>query len=1062
MLAGILFCQFVVAPVPAQAISFNFLSKAGQEIPKVMGWSAEKAAGSNPAGLMAHLVDGQGNKFFALFASTPKPELKKFVSQFGNSAMAFSKTGALLTVETLKRFPMEAFTFFLAIGTLNVQHLIFNYGDNPVLLQQHIESQKDPYSQLGFAAFMLANSWATAPLQAMLEPGSKLTPFIPYMGMTVGMMASNIVGELAHFSETKKCVADLNARITEAKKYESCQKAFDSMTDYSIEKLHEWAPGLMSMVASQVAAVYIEKFVVSKVLVFLGVEALMLAVPGRTAGKVVRFGFKWLGKIGQIGLFMGLDQLMHSWFAVPYNDIKDSNRLNDQEEHLLGLLYEKKKNGWNPSTEKNSGEDLDLTIHRMTDMIRSWRESNMSDITMSVATWTQFMSQFTAIYRSSKLFYTNVVNQLHEKAYRNRPGFPQYIDRVMPLNGVKPLDLKDEEQTSDLFTGPAEYFRHQRLKVAEVSQQLKQALAAISTNTKGFSEADIKFLNQITLLMNSNDDSKIGEAMDLINKELRLRVMYPGLFPAPPTPPLDYLSSNYGPDSKLNTFEGLQRILVQVRNALGAPVPLWNAGAGYLAAYQADPEKAPVLDQITSTPSSINGIMTMKPVQYFIGSMVAGPEVSKHEPLITFTAGFPAKFFPPKIATIDDFKLNRNELKDWNIGAGPTIFNIPVYLRRGQTLTKIDNLFEVIRQGQIKPEVLGTSDKVGLDEWWTQNIETEYIKSWEAFEQKYQKNAVALIKRVFKTEDRFTNSSSLSNGIALSLKQERKLYLMILGEMLSDLSTTQKNASLSMGQSPVSESRMRGSLQKELRPYSAVQVYSENLDGAVKIPLLKSLIQTNQLSLSAALSPYLGQQTIRINGLFSPVSTLTKNLKFQDDLMNKFEDLEGLLRKFKVAAVSKSTLQLPPELGNTSIDLEDEVISSDVKNSDLEASYKNIEDALKAFEQILGIEQAKASSDVFKNTPSDTDKGSDVVTKLDLNLSVFQKRIGSLLINGLRNNAAELKNIGSMMNTVSYRRAEAENKTGFDTSCVNIATGIRKDLSGKDLALERCKKAVSK
>lgn len=1052
MLSGVLFFQFTLTPLSAQAISFNFLSKAGQEIPKVIGWSVEKATASNPAGLMAHLADSEGKKFFALFASTPKPELKKFVSQFGQSAMNFSKAGAKLSAETLKRFPVEAFTFFLAIGALNIQQLVFNYGENPVILQQHIESQKDPYSQLGFAAFMLANSWATAPLQAMLEPGSKLRPFIPYMGMTVGMMASNIVAELAHFSETKKCVADLNTRIAEAKKYESCQKAFDSMTDFTIEKLHEWAPGLMSMVASQVAAVYLEKFVISKVLVFLGVEALMLAAPGGAASKAFRFSFKWIGKIGQIGLFMGLDQMMHGWFSVPYNDIKDSLRLNNQEEHLLGLLYEKKKNGWNPSTEKNSGEDLDLSIRRMSDMIKSWREANLADISMSVATWTQFMSQYTTMYRSSKIFYTHVVNQLNEKTYRNRPGFTQYIDRVMPLYGISPLDLKAEDQASDLFTGPVEYFRHQRMKVAEVTQQLKQLLA--TTDLKDHSESDLKFLNTLVLLMESNDDQKIGQAMDLINKELRMRIMYPGLFAAPPTPPLDYISANYGPDAKLNTLKGLQRTLVQLRNTLGAPVPLWNAGAGFLSAYQADPEKAPVLEQLTSTPSSINGITTIKPVQYFVGSMVAGPDVNKREALITFTSGFPAKFFPPKISTIDDFKINTNELKDWKLGVVPTILNIPVYLRRGQQTTRMENLFEVVRQGHIRPEVLGNAEKAGISDWWSANVETEYIKSWEAFEQKYQKNAVALIKRFFDAKERFTNSSPLSNSVSVTLQQERKLYLMILGEMFSDLNNIQNGTQMSLPLSPKinADARARGSLQKELRPFTTTQLLTESLDGATKIPLLRSLVQTDSLSLKSAISPYLGLQTTRINSLVANAKTAQSNYQFQDEIMSQFDSLENLIRQFKVVQSQPTTMNLPSEFGNASIELQGEIIASDVTNADLEASYKKIEDTLRNLEKNLGLETGKA--------PENSDEVVPLIGAT-INLSAFQKRIASQLINGLRNNAAELKNIGSMMNTVSYRRAEANNETGFDTSCVNRTTGVRSDLKGSKLVLERCKKTVS-
>jgi hypothetical protein len=216
-----------------------------------------------------------------------------------------------------------------------------------------------------------------------------------------------------------------------------------------------------------------------------------------------------------------------------------------------------------------------------------------------------------------------------------------------------------------------------------------------------------------------------------------------------------------------------------------------------------------------------------------------------------------------------------------------------------------------------------------------------------------------------------------------------------------------------------------------------VQVLSENLDGAIKIPLLKSLIKTNRLSLTAALAPYMGAQTARINAL---IDSSPKNMIFQEELLNKFNSLEGLVRQFKVVRSAPSTMQLPLEFGNASIEIQSEIISSEVKNSDLESSYKDIEDSLLTLSQSLGLSDEENSI---------------------IKLTSFQKRIASLLIDGLRNNAAELKNIGSMMNTVSYRRAEADNNTGFDTSCVNRTTGVRSDLTGKKLVLDRCKKAVS-
>lgn len=207
----------------------------------------------------------------------------------------------------LKRFPMESFLFFVAIGAVNMATLMASYANNPLIMEQHLQSLTDPIGNLSFLAFMVANGYTTHFLDnprltvrfpkeiekvlnvslmygPMLSPGatkeqiiagakpyfdSKAVSaakkayghFLPYLSMTAGSMASHLVGDILH--SLQACVKSITPPAGEqankvsgkvkdplnALSQDPCDVAW---REWTIEKKYNtYAPALATMIVSQ-------------------------------------------------------------------------------------------------------------------------------------------------------------------------------------------------------------------------------------------------------------------------------------------------------------------------------------------------------------------------------------------------------------------------------------------------------------------------------------------------------------------------------------------------------------------------------------------------------------------------------------------------------------------------------------------------------------------------------------------------------------------------------------------------------------------------------------------
>lgn len=146
-------------------------------------------------------------------------------------------------------FTTQYATFGAASFLLATAQLGISYQSNPVAWEQWMTSVSDPTGAAGFALFMAVNHPVATALHGVMK-GTIPKLMIPYIGMLAGSMASTVFHDLVIDNDLHKCTVSYFKSF--ARDEESCNKAFDKWVPTN--KIIEYSPGLMSLVASQAIA----------------------------------------------------------------------------------------------------------------------------------------------------------------------------------------------------------------------------------------------------------------------------------------------------------------------------------------------------------------------------------------------------------------------------------------------------------------------------------------------------------------------------------------------------------------------------------------------------------------------------------------------------------------------------------------------------------------------------------------------------------------------------------------------------------------------------------------
>ncbi len=832
-----------------------------------------------------HLLDEQGKLVSQLATHPTSAEIlsKYLPSQIAKTLsssapaqaaanQAASKSGQTVTAsaqgfsfsriayQSLLRFPMETFSFFVSLGAIVTYDLMQNAAANPMGYQQLIDSQLDPVGQLGFFAFMLANGAATQPFMQMIQQGKlnpRLTPFVTYGGMSIGMVASNIVHEIGHWPGLGQCAKELwstQTRNVSKNKYENCDKAaaewgerggFGGISN-------QWAPGLISLIGSALLASAIQgsgkvvfssvskgfaqvvlwsgKWTWGKVVQIAAIEVGLTLLP---AGGVVLRGVRAIGPtlnfLNQVTLFNWITHLIEIPITRTYNNLTQSHWLKELDSQLAADLLQAKEQSWSPE----AAQKMTQNLQEFSKQMQQWRQMNLNQVLMAQSNWEQKLAKITMMYRSSQDFYMDFLGRIWERQYgRYKDSYASgeavsILDRNFPLNGVIVAAAQADDETTWLEAPDL------------IEERQIQTIHSVVRNFKetGLTSTDQQKFDQIKSSLLQNDRIKLGQALERINCLLR-----PGSSP------------NCKLESNSSRFS---ETLMSLRKSLGEPKPIWQSGVGYLIAYNITPTNKALIDR-TLYGKNWDYLSTPSFGESMVASMFYGPDAEKGQSSVVFRSGFADIFKAPRIKSDDNWSPIRQPKTQAAVLSD--VFNTGIY--------------QYLNKGRIRSSILN-ADRNSFRDWWKKYPETDYMRAWLDYEKKYQANIALMIKSWNSADHETINRGPIANSVLKAFQQEIKFYLMVLGELQKDqLISQMKNLpaeTLSSQQRMVNVKKSGDHLQ------------------------ILSLIRNNS---NLDFSTYM-----KLQGQTVPAEldlARQKNLKWQDQTLEMVQEILGLFDKLQV------------------------------------------------------------------------------------------------------------------------------------------------------------------
>lgn len=364
-------------------------------------------------------------------------------------------------------------TFFnIPIGAIALFELGMEYSKDPLAFERFLQSLGDPVAHASFAAFMVTNHALTHQLQGVMN-GTISRHFLPYIGMSAGLMVSSSFGEMFHDKDIRNCVRGFMG-IKDGDR-RRCQIAYDNWVPS--KKIDQYTPQIISMSASTLGSGVLQG--AAK----LGLRSKDLMWSYRLGGMraaraTFQMGKAGMGPVGFIatnGLFLVLDKLAFApvddwwkrssltkwslgdgfadktalgtwetgWRMLIYGNEDLTAKVNSlpaaHQKLSDSLAYYDARN-WQyrsmvecvPEDMKAldvynlplisrradireclSKRDLLTNIKNMGEIQSRWRQELLRKMTASSDSWTQALSSYNTVFNASTAAYGKMINSLH-------------------------------------------------------------------------------------------------------------------------------------------------------------------------------------------------------------------------------------------------------------------------------------------------------------------------------------------------------------------------------------------------------------------------------------------------------------------------------------------------------------------------------------------------------------------------------------------------------------------------------------------------------------------------
>jgi hypothetical protein len=896
----------------------------------------------------------QQDPIVGMFQMSTPQELQEFSpsrmkEKLMSTAKAVGKAGAGGVQHTVVSMRMEAAVFYTAMGAVSAFYMFNNFGANPAALQLNNDQQLSVLG--GTSLFMfLASQNATSNIAQLAIKNKSWHVLLPYLGMTVGTMVQNYWVGLWTDPNVKACVKEWFGNVTKVDgAYEDpCEKAYEYFT---AQKPWEFAPGLTSMMfttaalagAQSVAAKGVlraEKAITEKVISSTVRRELAKKILIRVAGFINPASTPYLAatglwlfltKFSNLALFAGIDHKVSQTISFAVKNLQEGvslpflktiQRTSDQ---LTQHIAYQKENGWNVRpTEKACAENKHADcsgfyeeINRFTDQMKSWRMSNAAEVMESQASWQTYLGKLVTNYNTSKEFYKYFIEQARVLVNLGEdPDDKKLLTRYYPFWGVQTTGTKEIDST--FFTDPHLPESEQFEFVQKFQRDMLAWVQSKQKNAANLHDSDKKFLETINkYFLNNKGDTP----------EAKLRLGF-GIDAARRYAQQKFISG----EQFQNMYTEVSKLLEQIPKAS----PKLYRGQGMIAAMERIPQIANGYKDL-DVPWSHTMIRYRTMSDFYLMSMLCGPDIEKGEPMISSLWGFPAKFTPPSIAnTRADLSKADTICSGFGTGNADLLYNYPVVgpyrWSKTQTRATYNGPFDYLKFN-LKPSLLGDAKEKPFDNWWKSRTEAQMTASFNQFQELYKQNIAKLLEKLHQREiSRWNLRGTAANGLMLNIFQELRVNLLILGEILKDsyaLKTGRTLPEKYLAANALPAYALKNNLDSDIPEMLRAQIYGSYLD-------YDSLVKNY---------PKFGYRP-KVQNSGGTV------LKIQKDIELTFARMNGFLRQ--IQAVKKGEDQYE--------------IHGKVNNFDIQKLAEDVEKLTENFSKMLGVFKApQNSADVFKD-----------------------------------------------------------------------------------------------
>lgn len=700
-------------------------------------------------------------------------------------------------LSTTKRFTPESITFFIAIGAVTFNSMWIKSHGDPLAMQRHILSLKDPIAHISFYAFMQSQGFYTnfhtgrAKFHAMdASTKQQMMRRLSYQGMAIGSFASSVVGDLGQ--SVKMCVDKWIKGKKDEQSLASCNQAWQQWTLRN--KFSQYFPQIISMWAAQAATEFVEHsasrgftkltsaawmkkiltrdFLVRAAYKVTAADVVTTFVGGGWITKSIKFA----GKLTRFGGFVAVDHVISHYTYRPINNILKPLLFDFDALAINRLWTEADAGSWNASKISNPKnlEKFEKEIENYGQQMQQWRDHLNSDAETDLAGWLEMtkkiLNQADYAYKyyqafADTLFETlSIGHQIHSRELAPSAAtiISRYPMRTLPFYGVKPGPyVPVGGQLTDLYLlNPNELQQRQKEHVLAIGQKYKNAATAI---TKAQDKASMaKIINKL----NSGDTMRMASGLNDMNQDigiydLQMRQEHP--------------YSNFS----IQYISALKKI----KSELGNPAPVVYDFAGFSQAFTAySPnfmlaELADYSRWSTSQKYKFNKDADLMMYKLICGKPRA--ELKKYR-----LAG--VNFFNPQYEPPTLLNPNTNTARFCSsLRTTYDLYSTPI----GNVKLK-DFLLKNLNYNAIGDFRGQRPDRV-FEKWWVRNAKDPLAQDFRNYDNEFKKvfqlasdnffNKRGLFKKVV---DVLNQSLYLPKSLQATLKAETSLYLQILNRTL--------------------------------------------------------------------------------------------------------------------------------------------------------------------------------------------------------------------------------------------------------------------------------------